>query len=199
MDEFLGKWSRELDDLEVSMNMEDSELEQRFAQTQSKLEEWVKDAEHAWDQWQPSESAANIKSALESLRVQAALGSAEGKEALTNQRKELSKALNQFQQTWSTWSKDVGEASDGYAKEITEQVSAFQTQIDLMRVKFNLGKADANDQIDAEVKEIRQKIHEMKQRAQTAQGNSDEKWQSAKAELAESWEHLKSAIQKLLN
>ena len=86
MNRFLKNFDRELDELEVQISLGEKELEDAFEKGKTNFKSFVDEASKTVEGLGNTEAATNLRTKLDELRVQLALGRAEGKDAFEAQK-----------------------------------------------------------------------------------------------------------------
>ncbi|MGB6035633.1 MAG: hypothetical protein WBG42_05150, partial [Cryomorphaceae bacterium] len=133
---------------------------------------------------------------LEELEVQAALGKAETKEAIQEQRKKLTSLMQ-----------DANEASIklmGNSKKSVRHIAAkadskfdeWHTRFDLLRLQLSLGAADASNEWKEAKEDLNKSIRNLESKLGEMSQETEEGWTNFKGEISEAWTHVKKAFSK---
>ena len=194
--EKLKEWKAWIEHLNVQLHLGATETKEEFEIQKKRLGIWInetrlklKDLEHAG-----VKNASSLKSNLEALRVQIALGKAESEDALKEQRKKISLGLQEFQRKADEFN-DVSELKiKEFAQNTSDQLDDFQTRFDLFRLHFHLGKTDVQEEWDNKKKEISNNLHDLKTRLASKSEDTSEKWDDFSSEMSEAWKHMRKAF-----
>ncbi len=194
--ETLNKWKSEIEYLNLQMNLGAAEARDEFEKVKGKVREWTSEMNDRINEFQDDskESLNDLRTKLDELRVQAALGRAEAEDAFEQQKKDLKHKLNDVENE----SKRIYSSAEGKVKEvandISDSVERFETRFDVLWVQFNLAKADAKDYWEDKRKDLSYKIQEMSGKVDRQMDNMEEKWDDFSSEMKEAWSHVKKAF-----
>lgn len=200
MNKFFEDWQKELDDLEVDLDLGGLSAEEYFEKGKQELKEAVDGLKARVDKVNAGEKGQNLKAKLEHLQVQLALGKAEGRDAFDEQKGKLEKAIGELGEKVDEWEAAVEEKTDDITAGIKGTTEKFRTKLDMMRLHYHLAQADARDELEEKRKQLRSKIHDTKTKLKAAsekEGDEESKWEEVKEELGESFAHLQNAIKGL--
>ena len=192
-EKIIDRWKRRADELKLQLHLGSKELQEKFEEQKKDIEKWAQETRHKLED-ETSVRATDLKVRLEELEVQAALGRAESEDALKEQQKNLSKALEAAREE----ARQVASAAKNNLGEIAEKADArldtWYTRFDILRLQLKLGAAEASDEWEERKKELNRQIHELEQRISDAGKKSNENWQKFKFEMGEAWGHMKKAF-----
>lgn len=192
----LEEWKAKLEHLQVQLHLGIEDAKDEFEKQKKQLEDWLNSTKHKLSDIKDitKDKATNVKSGLEELRLQAALGKAETEQAFQEQREKMSHKIHDLKHK-------VNEAyyeSEGNAKEMLdeagEKLEDFHTRFDLFRLQAHLGKMEAEDAWKSRKVDISNKMEELKTKLEKGKEVSSEKWDHFSTEMSEAWKHVKKAI-----
>ncbi len=140
------------------------------------------------------EKAKNLKTTIDELRVQAALGRAETEDVLEDQAKKINKGLNQLKKGLANTADKAEHKAESFADETKHQIEDMHTRFDLLRLRTHLGKKEAEKAWDEKKKELSEKLHEFNQKLEKGKDVAEDKWEHFADEMSEAWDHLKKAF-----
>jgi len=199
MNRFLKNFDRELDELEVQISLGEKELEDAFEKGKTNFKSFVDEASKTVEGLGNTEAATNLRTKLDELRVQLALGRAEGKDAFEAQKDALDKKLNETQQAYKAWEGEAGDKANDLKGAFAHRVEHFRTQTDMMKVQLHLGVADAKDEWEEAKKEVSTKINDMKRFLAERNEEGEKRWEEFSGEMTEAYSHIKGAMKKLFS
>ena len=198
MNKFFEDWQQELDDLEIHLNLPIDAVSDFFEAQKESLKGWIDNTKEHLESVELGEEGQKLKGKLEHMQVQLALGKAEGRDAFEEQKGKLDEAMKETASQLKVW-EDAAEAGiDKFSDEFHSMTGAFQDRMELLRLKYTLGKADLKDEMEAKEKELKKKIQEIKAKAPN-QDDGEDKWDEVKEEIGEAYDHLKSAVRGLFS
>ena len=71
--------------------------------------------------------------------------------------------------------------------------------MELLRLKYTLGKADFEDALEEKRKDLKAKVQHMKAKTKSVENEEDSKWEETKEELSEAYDNFKKAIKGLFS
>jgi len=86
-----------------------------------------------------------------------------------------------------------------YLEMLADQLREWDTEIDELKVKAHLAKADAKDEFAKQLEELRAKREAAQSKLQQLQDAGDEAWDDIKAGVEKSWTEMKGAFRSALS
>ncbi len=136
------------------------------------------------------DKAVKLKTLLETLQVQLALGKAESKQAFEAQRKKIEKALNDLE----TFLKNNKIANEYYTRLLME-AGKFRIKLEILKLRYELNKLEARIEFKSKQKEYTKKIEDVKKNLIKREKEAEQKVQQFKDEISFAYTHLKKAFQ----
>lgn len=198
MDKELSKWQKEVEELELDLNLDENEIISSFENHKESLRKSI-DSFSETAQEKLGETATNLHTKLDELKVQLALGKAESKEAYEEQRKELNSALDSAASEYEKVKSQAGEKLDEAKEELGNQMEKFQSKLDVFRLHFHLGMKDAKEDYEEKKKELSRELGKMKNKVEEAEKSGSEKWDGFGKEMGEAFSHFRGAVKKLFD
>jgi uncharacterized coiled-coil DUF342 family protein len=90
------------------------------------------------------------------------------------------------------------EDKKSFLQKLSEQLQELDTELDELKVKAHLAKADARDELQKQMEELRVKRDEAQIKLKELQGVGDEAWDEIKAGVEKSWGELRGAFKSAL-
>lgn len=202
MNKYLEDWMKEVDELEIDLDLDGIAVEDYFEKGKNELKDALDALKEKVDNVKLNDKANDLKGKLEHLQVQLALGKAETKDAFEDQKGKLETAIADLSKKVDEWEEAVEAKTDDITASLKERTSKFQTKLDMMRLHYHLAQADARDEMEEKRKALRTRIHDTKTKlaaAKEKEGGEESKWDEVKEELGESYNHLKNAIKGLFS
>ena len=81
-----------------------------------------------------------------------------------------------------------------YLEMLADQLREWDTQIDELKVKAHLAKADAKDELAKQLEELKAKKETAQSKVKELQDAGDEAWDDIKAGVEKSWTEMKGAF-----
>ncbi|MFK7925304.1 MAG: hypothetical protein AB8H47_25335 [Bacteroidia bacterium] len=196
MNKFMEKWMGELDELEVQVDLGMDELSAAFEKQKANMAEIVDDVQ---EKIKDKPSAASLRTKLDELRLQLALGKAESKDAYEAQKDKLEDALKHTHTALGEWSDEADEKLSGLSSTLKEKATQFETKMDLFKVQYALGKAEAKEEWEEKKSEIRDHIMGIRKKADEGKDKTEDKWDEFSDEMSEAFSHVKKAWKNIFD
>lgn len=187
----MKEWRTRLDEMKLQLSLGKMDAADAFEKQKEQLKTFVQDAKSQLDKGTElaEEHVKNLRSKLEELNLQLHLGKAETLETFEEQRKKIEPALQAVY--------DAGK--NAYNKGYNQAMSLFDTQADwfktnleIMQLKFSLGKMEAREEAEELKRKLESKIEEL--------SDHSRKWQEQTKENIEEWtEMAKDNMEKFRN
>jgi uncharacterized protein YjbJ (UPF0337 family) len=192
----LDKLKGQVEYLNMKMHLGVMEAQDEYEVQKKNLNNWITTAEEQLNKLEDAskEKTKAVRTSLDELRVQAALGKAETEDAFREQQKNMERKMNEIRQQASQLYNTSSEKAKVIASEIETQVDAYHTRFDLLRLRMKLGASDAGDLWESKKKELSSRLNEINNKLNEAKGDASERWSKMSGELSESWKHFKSAF-----
>jgi len=192
----LEDWRETIDKLESQMKHNFEEARNSFEKQKENLASWAEKVGNDIEQWDDlgEDKAKTLKSRLEALRVQAALGRAEADDLFHQRQKDLNLALHNARLSFDKLVESSSDKLHTFLEKSDYTLDEFRTSFDLFRLQLNLGKKDATQNWQERKKEITTRLNKLKININKAQENSSERWEHFSEEIVEAWSHLKKAV-----
>ncbi|NNJ56629.1 MAG: hypothetical protein HKP14_10865 [Bacteroidia bacterium] len=190
----INEWRTFVDELNVQFHLGSAEAKEEFEKQKKKLVKWVDAMSHKLHDAQDltKEKAVELKTSLEELRVQAALGTAETKDELEEQQKKITKGINVFKGKVAEELETTKDHVEDFIGVLDERLSEFHTRFDLFRLQFHLGKEETKEVRDEKMKVVSNKLHNLKTKLTAVGEEIEDKWEDFSEEIADQWHHLKN-------
>ena len=194
--EKLTNWKNSAEHLHVQLHLGAEEAKDEFEKQKRNLDDWIEIQSKKLQGVKDIslEKATQIKTAMEELRVQAALGKAETEDALKEQQTKLSNGIHNLKLLINkNYSKVKGNTTD-VIEEINETLDDYHTRFDLFRLQTHLAKMDANESWNEKKKEISAKLNDLGRRIEREKEKASERLDDFSDEMSEAWNHIRKAF-----
>lgn len=152
---------------------------ERFTSYIDQLLEEVKD--------EKDENIVAMRTRLEELKVQLALGKMEAKDEYAETKAKLDAAINNLLEACK---KSKSKSADT----ISEMATSFRTRLDIFKMHFALGKMEARDEINEEKEKMKERMQKVREKLDELEDAADEKWDDAKEFISENFNEAKNKI-----
>lgn len=196
MNQYLEDWMQELDELEVQVDLGIEDIGDAFEKQKSALLESV---EHLQEQVKEHTGADKLRTKLDELRVQLALGKADSQDAYEAQKEKLEGTLSDMKATLHQFTEDADEKFTSLSDRLKQRATQFETKMDLFKVQYALGKAEAKEEWEEKQKEVREKLHHVRTRIDSNKEKAEDHWDEFSEEISEAFGHFKKAVKGLFS
>ncbi len=86
-----------------------------------------------------------------------------------------------------------------YLQMLAGQLQEWETELDGLKVKVHLAKADAQDELQKQIEELRSKKEMAQGKLKQLQEAGDEAWDDIKAGVEKSWTELRGAFSSAIS
>jgi len=186
-------WKQKAEELRLQLYLGKKEVEEKFEDEKKNIKLWADETRKDIADLS-SENAKSFKTKLETLKVQAALGKAESKEALVEQETKLKKAFNEVQKEANIMAEDSSEKVAEVGKNASDKIEIWRTQMDIFKLQMQLGKKEAEIEWESKKKQIKEKLNDIDKSIEEMKKEGSESIENFRTEMAKSWQHLKSAF-----
>ena len=192
----LKEWKHQVEELNKQLHFGITETKEEFEEQKKGLGRWL---DSLGDQLEDTkhlsrEKHLSIKSSLEELRVQVALGKAETAEHSKKQLRNITLGLHNLKQKLSNTYNSTKDSAYDITEEMSNQLEDFHLRFDLFRLRLHLGKAEAEEEWDEKKKELSHKLAVIKAKLNRAEKETEIKWDGFSSEMGTAWQHFKKAF-----
>ena len=135
------------------------------------------------------EKLTALKTIIENLQVQLALGKAETKDVFETQQAKIVNALNQLEE----FIKNNKFANEQYSHLLLE-MGKFKIKLDILKMRYELGKLEARIEFKDKKKELAKKIDEIEERLTMKKDTVTNAWSDFTEEISKAYAHFKKTI-----
>ncbi|MEL6626201.1 MAG: hypothetical protein AAFQ83_06695 [Bacteroidota bacterium] len=198
MDKNLANWQKELDDLQVDVELDVDKAADAFEEYKASFNEFVNTATSKIE-GAMGENGTELKTKLEELQVQLALGKAESKDKVEEQRQKLSHTLHEVSTEYDKFKAEAGDSYEDFKEEMGDQLEKFKTRVDIFRLHFHLGMADSKDELENKRVVLKSQLHDIKTKMDEAEDKAEDKWDDFSEEMGKAFGSFRSALKKLID
>lgn len=188
-----------MEELDLQLGIDAKKAPEIFEEQKANLISYLDQAKKSVEELDLGDQAKGLQTWLDEMRVQMALGKAETKEAYEDQMTKLGSSLNSLSTEAKTLTEQANDKAKNWEQEFAHGLEKFQTQLDVMRVHFSLGMADANDEYETKKKELKTQLHELQAKAAKKGEEKEEKVEDFVEEMSEAFSHFKKGIRGLFS
>ncbi len=190
------KWKGDLEELNLQLTLGKADMTDDWETQKSQMQTWVERAKAGLEERGKlvGEYGEKLKAAVESLQVQLALGKAETRDTLEEQRRKIDQAILSVLHNLDAKKEQAKTTKDKIVDETESGLLNFRNRFEHLFIQFNLGSKEAKDTWEKRRKELNQNVHEVKKRLAKTEDIAEDRWQHFKSEISESLKHLKQAF-----
>jgi hypothetical protein len=179
----------EIDELRVQLALGKAEAKELYEINKKRFHASVQEIENTFRELRKDEAILPLVNAMETLRVQLALGKAETKELFEEQYDKIHKALNHIELEL----KNNKTISENYAH-LHLELEKFKIKLELFALHYKLKKISAQFDFENRKAELAEKLDDIKAKMLLKQKEGKQKWENFQVEINEAYNHLKSAF-----
>ncbi|MDX1684212.1 MAG: hypothetical protein R3275_03190 [Saprospiraceae bacterium] len=196
MQERLDQLKGSMENLNKQLQAGAAEAKDEFQKQKERIGEWSREMSHKVENMKEisDEKTQQIKASLEDLRVQAALGKAESRDAIQEQQKKLTSAIGQLKKRMSDLYESAGENVKDFADRAEHTLEDYHTRLDMLKLKAHLGREDMEQAWEERKKEVSKRIQDISHKIDRQKEKSGENWNHFSSEMKEAWQHLRKAF-----
>lgn len=135
------------------------------------------------------EKSSVLKTALETLQVQLALGKADTKEVFEAQEKKIRKALNDIETAIKK-----NKVSNEYYTKLLMEIEKFRIKLDILKLRYELNRLDAQGEFENKKNDLSKKLSDIKKRLLKKEEEIAGTWENFRDEISDAYSHLKKAF-----
>lgn len=181
----------EIDELKVQLALGKAEAKDLYEINKKKFLSNIHEMENQFRELKKDETILPIVNAMESLRVQLALGKAETKELFEEQYTKINQALHQLESEL----KNNQTISENYAR-FNLELEKFKIKMNLFALHYKLTKITMLYDYELKKKELSEKLNKFNQQMISKQKEGLERWENFQDEIKEAYHHFKSAFKQ---
>jgi hypothetical protein len=185
----LKKAAVELEEFQLQLALGKAEVSDKYEEVKKNFNEVIHEAKV---NLAGGTSIVNdLKGKLEELQLQLALGKAETKDSFKEQKIKILNAIHDIEVTLKMT--DIG--AELYSK-LNSEIEKFKIKMEILSLKFELGKMDAKVMFEEKRKEFADKADKIKQKFSESESVIEKSWDQFTTELKDAYGHLKNAFIK---
>lgn len=192
----LSEWKSDLEHLNVHLHLGVDEAKDEVEEQKKKLKNWLDDTSHKLNELkgQSDEKLSTLRTRIDELRVQAALGKAESRDAAQEQARKISNSFNKFNAEWHEMLDDSKEDVKEFKEETKLKMDSLHTQFDVLKLRLKLGSMDAKDEWNEVKEKVSHKFNDSKHKLEAVADSSEDKFKQLRDELSNSWKRIKDIV-----
>lgn len=191
MKQFMNNWQQRLQDLQVQFSLGKMDAADAFEKQKDQMRGYLTTMKENLDKATTlsEEKATEMRTRFEELRVQLALGKADGLEAFEDQRKRIEAAMNEF---YAAGKLNFNEAYQRGIDLFDQNATAFKTGLEIVKLQYALAKMDAKDDLAEQQKALGEKINELNQQYMHMQKSAMDNMEEMNRQLRDNFEKMRT-------
>lgn len=191
MKQFMTNWQQRLQDLQVQFSLGKMDAADAFEKQKDQMRGYLNTMKENIDKATnlTEEKATEMRARFEELRVQLALGKADGLDAFEDQRKRIETAMNEF---YAAGKRNFNEAYQRGIDLFDQNATAFKTGLEIVKLQYALAKMDAKDDVAEQQKAIGEKITELNQQYLQMQKSAIDNMEEMNRQLRDNFEKMRT-------
>ena len=187
----LRKAAEELEHFQLQFALGKAQAKDAYEETKKNFYRYIHEAKILLENAKEitKEKATILKTILEELQVQLALGKAETKEAFEEQRKKITNALNDLEALIRS-----NKTSSEYYSKLMMETEKFKVKMEILRMQYKLNKLDKHVAMNDKKVEFSKKLSDIKNRMAKKEQKAEGKWEHFREEISDAYSHLKKAF-----
>ncbi|MCG9880634.1 MAG: hypothetical protein MH472_08545 [Bacteroidia bacterium] len=191
MKQFMADWQKRMEEMQAQFSSGKLDAMDAFEKQKEQYRDALVKVKENLDKATEigEEKLTELKTKLEELRLQLALGKADGMDAFEEQKKKIELAMHEFYiLVKSNFNSSFLKGLELY----DQQADAFKTSLEIIKLQFSLARMDARDEMAEKQKEIGEKMIELNQQFQQIQSTAFKNMEEMNAQLRENFEKMKA-------
>lgn len=145
------------------------------------------------------QARTSVKAALDRLLVQLALGRADARDAVEEQRGKIARALEEFESLADEKLKDAVFQSGRIWEELVERANQLQAEFDSLKTRFESEQAKQRGALESKKGELLDKLRAYKEQLSEKRRTVQAKTDAFEVEMRDALEHIKAAFRRLFD
>ncbi len=187
----LKKPETDMEEYRVQVALGKAEAHDAYEEAKKKMRHAVHEAQQMFGSSKEAvtDAATQLKTIIETLQVQLALGRADTRDAFEAQRKKIMQALHDLEVLMES----EGFSSEYYGKLQTE-IAKFKIKLEILQLRFELNKMEARDDFEQKKKEFADKIETIAQALREKEKQAAAKWKNFREDVSEAYNDVRKAF-----
>jgi len=181
----------ELEEFRVQAALGKSEAYDAFESAKKNLRHFLHEAEQRFGASQKTvtDIGTQLKSAIDMLQVQLALGKAETREVFEAQRKKIVQALH----TLETFLANNQFTAD-YQESVNREIQKFRIKLEILKLRYELNSMSAHGEFEEKKKEFSAKLEDLAGILREKEKKAEKSWEHFKEDITKAYGDMKKAF-----
>lgn len=188
---FAADWQKSIEELKMQFSLGKMDAADAFEKQKDAMRNMVVNLKEQLDKATDvaEEKVAELKAKLEELKVQLALGKADGTDAFEMQKKKIELAMHEV---YVEGKKIFNNNYTQLLQLFDNNAQAFKTGLEIVKLQFSLGKMEAKEEAENARKEIQEKMQELSDQFKATQQTAMQNLEEFNKQMKEGFEKMKS-------
>ena len=196
LDDMLKNWQTRLEELRLQLALGEMDAADEFEELKKRYRKHFEAFRKKLDEMESSEIVTELKTTLEELRVQLALGKAESKEAFDEQKAKLKRLMARLRQGARKMQREHKGDFDQWNELLEDVMENLALHLDMLKLQFHLGKAEAKEKIKEKRKEMEERMRKLNERLDKLAAAGKEKWDEIYKDLSVMYNDLRDNMKR---
>lgn len=194
--EKIEAWKKEVGQLKNQLEHNQEEAKDYFEKKKSALVNWTEEMKEEFERMEGvgEEKLNELRGNLEELRLQAALGRMDSKDAAQEQQKKINKSIHNLKNSFVKMEKEGEKDAKEFYQKAAETLDNYNTKFEMFRLQMMYGKDDAVQSFKDRKNNIAMKLDKLNTQLEVKKEVAEDRWEHFSEEISEAWTHLKKAI-----
>lgn len=181
----------ELEEFRVQVALGKAEAHDAYEAAKKKFRHAVQEAEQLFgaSKEKATDIGTQLKTIIETLQVQLALGKADTRDAFEAQRKKIMQALHSLENLLEN-----NELTKEYYEKLHAEIAKFKIKMEILRLRFELNKMDAREDFEEKKKEFAGKMEAISNLLREKEKQAENKWKNFREDVTEAYNDMKKAF-----
>ncbi len=200
IDQKLNAWEKQAEALEAQLTLTKDKALDRLEERKRQFRDVLArvDAEIGKSKAVADQARSEVRARIEQVHMQLALGKAEAREALEEQRRKILDAVAAFEKTADEKLTSAAFDAARLWEDLVGKASAVEAELEALRIRFELEAAKQQTRLDEKKQELQSKLATFRSDLKTKRQAARDKAGAFERELAAGVEGIKAAFRHLI-
>jgi hypothetical protein len=201
VDQSLDRWEAAAQSVEDNIGASGAAMTDRVEQQKTIAGETAERLRQAVARSQqlPADAKQKITSDIDHLKVQLALGKADARDAVEEQKSKIAQAVRSVEANIDAVDRQIDRVTDEAIENWIRAEIALVQEYELAAMKWEHGKAELHDELEAKKQEIRDKVRQFRANLEAKRSQATDKGEVFAAEMSQAFDRIKNAFGNLVS
>jgi hypothetical protein len=186
-------WKQKAEELRLQLHLGSAEAAEGFEKQKREIGEWARSMRHKLSDG-ASDAEGKLKTKLEELELQTALGRAETKEKIKEQREAISRMVIDAKHEAEYLARDTKEEAKVLGNKASEKLDQWHTRLDLIKLQLHLGAKEAGEEWDERKHDLKAMISDIESKLEDVTEDTIESWGDFKTDVSKAWNRFRDKL-----